>query len=95
MTFHRRIETQPFRLPGRPRSIGYDRVTGDPARRMRILYVIFVLCVGALLWTAFAAARHIRRHEAKAPPSEEKPPFAAEQRRELEVLVPSDKGTPE
>jgi hypothetical protein len=32
---------------------------------MRILYVIFVLCVGALLWAAIAAARHIRRHEAE------------------------------
>jgi len=30
---------------------------------MRILYVIFVLCVGALVWAAVAAARHIRRHE--------------------------------
>jgi hypothetical protein len=28
--------------------------------------VIFVVCVGALLWAAFAAARHIRRHEIKA-----------------------------
>jgi hypothetical protein len=33
---------------------------------MRILYVIFVLCVAALLWAAIAAARHIRRHEGKA-----------------------------
>ncbi len=32
---------------------------------MRVLYVIFVLCVGALLWAAVAAARHIRRHESK------------------------------
>jgi hypothetical protein len=32
---------------------------------MRVLYVIFVVCVGALLWAAFAAARHIRRHEVK------------------------------
>jgi hypothetical protein len=32
---------------------------------MRILYVIFVLCVGALVWAAWAAARHIRRHESK------------------------------
>jgi hypothetical protein len=32
---------------------------------MRILYLIFVLCVVALLFTALAAARHIRRHEEK------------------------------
>jgi hypothetical protein len=32
---------------------------------MRIFYVIFVLCVGALVWAALAAARHIRRHEGK------------------------------
>jgi cytoskeletal protein RodZ len=32
---------------------------------MRILYVIFVMCVGALVWAALAAARHIRRHEGK------------------------------
>jgi len=30
---------------------------------MRIFYVIFVLCVGALVWAVVAAARHIRRHE--------------------------------
>jgi hypothetical protein len=41
---------------------------------MRILYVIFVLCVSALLFTALAAARHIRRHEEKRRASlEEKP----------------------
>jgi hypothetical protein len=33
---------------------------------MRVLYVIFVLSVGALVWAAVAAARHIRRHEAEA-----------------------------
>ncbi len=32
---------------------------------MRILYLIFVLCVGALLFTALAAARRIRRQEDK------------------------------
>jgi len=30
---------------------------------MRVLYVIFVLSVGALVWAAVAAGRHIRRHE--------------------------------
>jgi hypothetical protein len=41
-------------------------MTGDFCRlSMRILYVIFVLCVGALVWAALAAARHIRRHEGK------------------------------
>jgi hypothetical protein len=44
---------------------------------MRILYVIFVLCVGALVWAALAAARHIRRHESTterqpAAPTQEK-----------------------
>jgi hypothetical protein len=33
---------------------------------MRVLYVIFVLCVGALVWAAFAVTRHIRRHEGEA-----------------------------
>jgi hypothetical protein len=30
---------------------------------MRLLFVIFVLCVAALIWTAFGVARHIRRHQ--------------------------------
>jgi hypothetical protein len=31
---------------------------------MRVLYVVFVLSIAALIWTAIAVARHIRRHEA-------------------------------
>jgi hypothetical protein len=31
---------------------------------MRVLYVVFVLSIIALIWTAVAVARHIRRHEA-------------------------------
>jgi hypothetical protein len=31
---------------------------------MRVLYVVFVLSIFALIWTAVAVARHIRRHEA-------------------------------
>jgi hypothetical protein len=31
---------------------------------MRVLYVVFVLSIVALIWTAVAVARHIRRHEA-------------------------------
>jgi hypothetical protein len=47
-----------------PGWIVYDQVIGDfRSLSMRILYVIFVLCVGALVWAAVAAARHIRRHE--------------------------------
>jgi len=43
-------------------------MTGDlPGLLMRVLYLIFVLCVGALLWAAFAAARYIRRHESNKP----------------------------
>jgi hypothetical protein len=33
---------------------------------MRVLFVIFVLSVGALLWAAIAIARHIRRQEPHA-----------------------------
>ncbi len=32
---------------------------------MRVLYVVFVLSIFALIWTAIAVARHIRRHEAR------------------------------
>ena len=31
---------------------------------MRVLYVVFVLSIIALIWTAVAVARHIRQHEA-------------------------------
>lgn len=31
---------------------------------MRVLYVVFVLSIAALIWTAIAVARHIRGHEA-------------------------------
>lgn len=30
---------------------------------MRVLYVVFVLSIIALIWTAVAVARHIGRHE--------------------------------
>lgn len=30
---------------------------------MRVLYVVFVLSIIVLTWTAVAVARHIRRHE--------------------------------
>jgi hypothetical protein len=33
---------------------------------MRVLFVVFVLSIIALIWTAVAVARHIRRHEAQA-----------------------------
>jgi hypothetical protein len=59
---------------------------------MRILYVIFVLCVGALLCTALAAARHIRRHEEKRKASmEELPSSAGELSSNREVLVSAGK----
>jgi len=32
---------------------------------MRVLYVVFVLSIIALICTAVAVARHIRRHEAQ------------------------------
>lgn len=32
---------------------------------MRVLYVVFVLSIIALIFTAIAVARHIRRHEAQ------------------------------
>ena len=34
---------------------------------MRVLYAIFVVSVGVLVWAAIAAARHIRQHEAGKP----------------------------
>ncbi len=59
---------------------------------MRILFVIFVLCVGALLFTALAAARHIWRHEEKRKTSqEEKPVLPDEESANSEVLVPAGK----
>jgi hypothetical protein len=59
---------------------------------MRILYVIFVLCVAALLFTAMAAARHIRRHEEKRKTSpEDKLAPAGEISTNSEVLVPAGK----
>jgi hypothetical protein len=33
---------------------------------MRVLFAVFVLSIIALIWTAVAVARHIRRHEAQA-----------------------------
>lgn len=30
---------------------------------MRVLYVVYVLCIVALILTAVGVARHIRRHE--------------------------------
>jgi hypothetical protein len=58
---------------------------------MRILYLIFVLCVGALLWVAFAAARHIRRHEAETGAASEEKHRYDKLSAEKEVLVPADK----
>ncbi len=59
---------------------------------MRILYVIFVLCVAALLFTALAAARHIRRHEEKRKISPEgKLTPGNEMPTNSEVLVPAGK----
>ncbi|AXC09621.1 hypothetical protein ACPOL_0236 [Acidisarcina polymorpha] len=53
---------------------------------MRVLYVIFVLCVGALLWAAFAAAGHIRQHEKNATRSAE-PKSGDELTENKEVLL--------
>jgi len=58
---------------------------------MRILYLIFVLCVGALLWVAFAVARHIRRHQVEIrtmPPGKH---LSGELSEETEDLVAADK----
>jgi hypothetical protein len=38
---------------------------------MRVLFAVFVLCMIALIWTAVAVARHIRRHETQAKPHTE------------------------
>ena len=56
---------------------------------MRILYLIFVLCVGALVGVAFAAARHIRRHEAKVGSVPDGQPSVGELTED--ELVPADK----
>jgi hypothetical protein len=59
---------------------------------MRVLFVIFVLCVAALLFTALAAARHIRRHEEKRKAStEDQPVSASEISTNSEILVPAGK----
>ncbi len=52
----------------------YYRLTGEfSGPLMRVLYLIFVLCVGALVWAAVAVARHIRRHDGDAPKIPVKP----------------------
>jgi hypothetical protein len=56
---------------------------------MRILYLIFVLCVAALVGVAFAAARHIRRHEAKVGSVPDGQPSVGELTED--DLVPADK----
>ncbi|HVW78231.1 MAG TPA: hypothetical protein VHB45_11515 [Alloacidobacterium sp.] len=38
---------------------------------MRALYVVFVLSILVLTWTAIAVARHIRRHEVHGEPPAE------------------------
>ncbi len=58
---------------------------------MRILYLIFVLCVGALLWVALAVARHIRRHEVQAGTALKEKRSSEESSEEKEVLVPPGK----
>jgi len=61
---------------------------------MRILYVIFVLCVAALLFTALAAARHIRRHEEARKASLREELATTDElsmNSEVEVLVPAGK----
>jgi hypothetical protein len=59
---------------------------------MRVLYVIFVLCVAALLFTALAAARHIRRHEQKRKAVAEEAAIAtAETSSEARILVSAGK----
>jgi hypothetical protein len=32
---------------------------------MRVLYVVFVLSMAALVWTAISLRRHIRRHDSQ------------------------------
>jgi hypothetical protein len=60
---------------------------------MRILYGIFVLCVGALLFTALAAARHIRRHEDQRKAAlEDKTDSPPERTSAVEVLEPARGG---
>jgi len=60
---------------------------------MRILYGIFVLCVGALLFTALAAARHIRRHEDQRKAAlEDKTDSTPERTSAVEVLEPARGG---
>jgi hypothetical protein len=58
---------------------------------MRILYVIFVLCVGALLWAAFAAARHIRTHKGTVGVTPEGKDPLDELPEEIAVRAPAEK----
>ncbi|QNI33851.1 hypothetical protein H7849_08050 [Alloacidobacterium dinghuense] len=46
---------------------------------MRLLYVVFVLSILALISTAIAVARHIRRHEAELKTGGEKHPEIVEE----------------
>jgi hypothetical protein len=54
---------------------------------MRVLYVVFVLSIIALIWTAVAVARHIRRHEAGRKAMDEQQP---ERLGEAETVSKSD-----
>jgi hypothetical protein len=63
---------------------------------MRILYVIFVLCVGVLVWAAIAVATHIRRHNEKiiqTTPAEPTPelPLDDQEIQDQEILVGANK----
>jgi hypothetical protein len=69
------------------RAIIYDRRTGELIAAVRVLYVIFVLCVAALLFTALAAARHIRRHETARKAAIDELPASSE----VDVLAPVGK----
>ena len=54
---------------------------------MRVLYVVFVMSIVALIWTAVAVARHIRRHEVERKAGGERHPEIIE---EPEAVSQSD-----
>jgi hypothetical protein len=58
---------------------------------MRVLYVIFVLCVAALLFTALAAARHIIQHEKLRNSTLHPPPADETAAKSSEILVSAGK----
>ena len=56
--------------------------SGNGMAPMRYLYVVFVLCIVALVWAIVGVTRHIRRHEAATVAHTEMPDLISGKRRD-------------